>query len=174
MNLTINGPRSQKLFGTNYNDTRYISIIKDIISFFTTNNCYEKVFIGMASGIDLLAGLAVINFNKTFKQNIKLICCIPGKNQTEKFTDKEKEIYDYILKNSNEIIQLSENVCSAKEFKERNQYMIDNSDELLSYWNGQKTHSGTYSAISYAYKKDKKITVVNPLNLNMRYDYRTC
>jgi len=45
----------------------------------------------------------------------------------------------------------------------RNKWIIDNSDELLAVWNGERK-GGTFSAINYAEKKPGyKIHVICPI-----------
>ena len=38
----------------------------------------------------------------------------------------------------------------------RNEYMVDNSDLVLAFWNGEES-GGTYYTLSYAKKKNKRV-----------------
>jgi uncharacterized phage-like protein YoqJ len=170
--ITICGPRAFKLFGTDYNKKNYINIVKDIFCFLLNNPEINTVYTGMASGIDLLVGLAVIKFNKEYNNKIKLIAAIPGKDQTKNMTQYEKNIYEKILFKASEVIQIEPHKnATAKILKKRSDTMIDKSDLVLAYWDGKKYKSGTYHTINYAYKKSIPIYIVNPFDLDVKYEY---
>lgn len=169
--ITISGLRSHKLFGKDYNDSKYIDLIKFMIIYLYGYPNIEKVNIGMATGIDLLFGIATIKFNNDSKRNIKLDCYIPGMNQTNSYNETEKKLYDYILQNANKVNILSEKECSPEILKKRSKIMVDNCDEVLAFWNDQKYKSGTYSTINYAWGKDIPVYIVNPFNTDLQYKY---
>lgn len=62
-NLTITGLRSHKLFGNNYDDKRYIPLLKTLLIYFITNDV-KRINIGMATGSDILAGMCADRINK--------------------------------------------------------------------------------------------------------------
>lgn len=173
--VAFTGPRSFKLYGTNPDHSNYVSLVYFIQDLILSSKVpVGEVYIGMASGLDIMAGLAVLNFNKQYKQDIKLFCCIPGKNQTDKFTDKEKRIYDYILSKvpEEQVLVLSQEDCTGKVLKARSRFMIDHADMLISFWDGYKFKSGSWSAINYAATKaNKPVYNVNPFNFDDRGYY---
>ena len=50
---------------------------------------------------------------------------------------------------------------SATNMQLRNEYMIDNSDVLIAIWTG-KRYGGTFNAIQYAIRKNKRIIWIDP------------
>lgn len=166
--MTITGMRSHKLFGReNYNDPRYISLIKEMIKYIHNHPEIRVVNNGMATGTDLLFALAVIKYNSSVQNRIILNCYIPGKNQTEKYSKKEKEIYSFILSKAHNIIQLTQKKCTPQILKERNKKMVqDGTNRVLSFWDYTDFRSGTYMTMNYARKKNITVYNINPKNLN--------
>jgi len=171
MILCINGLRSSKLFGEDYNQREYINIIGDIVLHLVNNPKIEEVIIGMRTGIDLLVGLAVIKFNKDFGKRIQLQCVIPCSNQTQYYHEDEIKIYNEILESADTVVIMTHKLCDPNVLKKCNRFIIDNSDELLSYWDGQKFKSNSFDMIRYAVSTCTLVNIINPFNLNMRYEY---
>ena len=108
--------------------------------------------------MDLLCAMAVITRKKrkkeTDKGEIRLIAALPFKNQAEKWSKKDKEIYEEILSYCDEIIFLSENYNKGC-YHIRNRYMVDNSDKLICYFDGSS--GGTKYTVEYAEEKGLEI-----------------
>lgn len=117
--------------------------------------CYS----GMALGIDMLFADAVLTVKDNFPERIKLICALPFRNQTKVWVSQDDISFYYsVLEYADEVI----NVTGEQDFKPyymqlRNEYMVDNSDVVLAYWNGSS--GGTANCVNYAKKKGKKIIV---------------
>jgi uncharacterized phage-like protein YoqJ len=121
----------------------------------------------------LIAAQVVLTYNRIFpKFSIWLTCIIPGRDRDKNFTDEEKELYQLIRDRADVIHTMTRGTTTQEIIHKSNMCMIDNTDQLLSYWNGHKSHSSVFSTINYADKLDKPITIVNPFNTAMRYDYR--
>lgn len=166
--LTVTGPRAYQLYGHDYDDPKYIELVKKGIQFLIDSNVIS-VNIGMDTGIDLLFGLSVIKYNRMMKSDedkVKMYCYIPGKNQTTLYTDAEKNIHRFILLHADEIINVSTEECDDKIIKQRNTEMILNSNTLLSFWDGSETQSNTKDNIDYAKKQKMTIYNINPLDLD--------
>lgn len=113
---------------------------------------YDTFLCGMADGFDLMAAEVVLDLKRT--KAIKLICVIP-------FDDgREKNLtYNSILENADEKVVLS-NKFSYDSYYKRNEYMVDNCDKLVCYYDGR--YGGTEYTVDYA--KRKGIKVVNVLD----------
>lgn len=160
--IAVTGPRSQFLYGPDPNHKGYLSMVTQLIDLLVyLPYQVDKLYNGMATGLDMMMALAVINFNAAYNQDIKLICCIPGLNQTRYFSNEELRVYRYILSKipDEQIIYVSNKSCDPRVLKKRNQFMIDRADELLSFWDFERYRSGTYSAMCYA--KKRKVPVLN-------------
>ncbi|MBQ5320650.1 MAG: DUF1273 family protein [Oscillospiraceae bacterium] len=122
------------------------------------NEGYLTFYQGGCIGFDLLCAMAVITRKKrkkeTDKGEIRLIAALPFKNQAEKWSKKDKEIYEEILSYCDEIIFLSENYNKGC-YHIRNRYMVDNSDKLICYFDGSS--GGTKYTVEYAEEKGLEI-----------------
>ncbi len=127
-----------------------------------------KTFItGMAAGIDLIAGEAVIRL-KTLHDDVRLICAIPNLSP-EEFTAEKRgyPIYHTLAEAADGIVYFYEEY-NIDQFHARNRFMVDNSSVVLAYMtNVQK--GGTYYTYKYAQKKDKRI-IKSDLN-RMKEDF---
>lgn len=120
----------------------------------------KTVFIsGMARGIDLYAAKIVLEL-KAKHPDIKLICCIPFKNQEKKYTAEEKYDYMIICDNADAVVYTSD-TYTADAFKKRNYFMVDNSSKLIGVVAEYK--SGTGQTIRYAKKKGLECRIIDLL-----------
>lgn len=122
----------------------------------TELECYS----GMALGIDMLFADAVLTLQQEFPDLIKLHCAIPFENQTGNWvSESDIEMYNLIKDFADEVTTLEGIV--TKDFylplQKRNEFMVDNSDFVLAFWNGTK--GGTGNCVKYAEKKGKKVVV---------------
>ena len=112
---------------------------------------------GMAMGFDIIAAENVILAKKACKNaSIKLICAIPFIEQSETFSKEWKKRYDKILSAADDIILTSDTYYKGC-YEKRNQYMVDNSDYVITWFDGKP--SGTKNTIEYAKKIGR--TVIN-------------
>ncbi len=117
-----------------------------------------KTFIsGMAMGFDIIAANAVLTLRQAGK-NVKLVCAVPFKGQEEKFPFAWKKRYAEILAEADEVVILSPSYYHAC-FMDRNKYMVDRSDFILTFYDGQS--GGTKNTVIYAEKCGR--TVINIL-----------
>lgn len=82
--------------------------------------------------------------------------------------------YIYMMENSDEIIYVDEVINKVRSVRVgqyhvakmtvRNEYMVDNSDYGLAFYNGKKS-GGTYSCVSYAEKIGRTMYYIGPNNL---------
>lgn len=118
-------------------------------------NCYltetkPDVFItGMASGFDLWAA------QEAMLHNIEVWAAKPWAGH--KHRAGEKRLYDTILAYASRVINVNEAVGypGPYVYHVRNQWMVDNADSVVAYWNGESS-GGTYACMSYAINAAKK------------------
>ena len=167
--LAVTGHRPNKLYGYNRNNLRYDAlyrIMKDeIIEVYNTDNEMECIT-GMALGADTIFAMAVLEL-KSLGYNIRLVCAIPFKGQENRWKPQDINVYNYILKHSDEVVYVSTGGYAVYKLQKRNKYIIDRlsgpNDKLIAVWDG--SHSGTGNCIEYAKSKNIKINYINPLNI---------
>ena len=110
---------------------------------------------GVARGFDLIAAKCVIELKE--KYAVKLIACIPCKGQEKCYSPEEKEDYNYVLKNSDEIKILSQNYYSGCMYA-RNRYIVNNADIVLAYLTEHR--GGTWYTVNYAVSSAKRLILL--------------
>ena len=135
-----------RILGKDFNDEKLEETIVDIIK-----KGYDTFLVGMAIGFDNKC----FNILKNLKrENIKIIACIPCKNQDKFFKNEDKERYQEYLKKVDKI------VCFGDEYVNgcmqiRNRYMVDNSSVLIAYLKYFK--GGALYTVNYAKKQGLEI-----------------
>ena len=152
------GYRPSKLpFLNNKDGEDFIEFENSIISVLTkliNENCIV-FYTGMAMGFDIIAAETVLLMKKIYKdKDIRLISVLPFENQNDSFDDEWKKRFDNIIKNCDEKIILSQNYYKGC-YQKRNKYMVDNSDFVITWFDGQK--GGTKNTLDYAAKKKRQI-----------------
>lgn len=112
----------------------------------------EGVFIfynGGAKGFDLLTGEIILRLKKKYTQ-IKLVLCIPCKEQEKYYSEEDKKRYQKLYKEADEKIVLFENYTRYCML-ERDKYMADRADVLFAY--KRKETGGTAYTVNYFVKK---------------------
>ena len=115
-------------------------------------NGYTRFLCGMAVGFDMKAAQAVIALKQSY--DIELVACLPCVNQSERFSAKNKLLYDEILACCDEVV-IMEREYTGGCMHMRDRYMVDNSDTLVCFL--RKNYGGTYYTVGYAQRAGKKI-----------------
>ena len=110
---------------------------------------------GGAIGFDTLAALTVLELRKKHPQ-IKLIMVLPCREQDEKWSERDKQVYAFILQNADKIVYTSEHYHSGC-MHERNRYLVDYSGHCIVYLTESK--GGTAYTVDYA--KQKGLEIIN-------------
>lgn len=110
-----------------------------------------KVISGMALHFDQALAQAAINLG------IPVIAAIPCLNQDKKWLRKVQEYYNELLSKCSQIVQVTNREYTPSCMQERNIWMIDNSDEILSCYNKQG-YGGTFNCLQYANTLGRKNT----------------
>ncbi len=122
--------------------------------------CYT-FYTGMAMGFDIIAAELVLLLKKAYKKaKIKLICVLPFKTQAAKYYPEWKQRYDKIIKEADEVICLAESYYPSV-YQVRNEYMVDTSDIVVTWFDGQS--GGTKNTLNYAAAKGKQIINVREI-----------
>lgn len=126
---------------------------------------YDTVYCGMAEGADRLCYEAVL-CNNLFKANIdkmQLHCVFP-------YAAASNRSSSAIRCDANDDIPFSDRITIISPkyrpgcFHQRNRFLVDNSDILLTVYDGSNK-GGTAYTIEYARKQGKPIIMINPYTL---------
>lgn len=115
---------------------------------------YKTFYCGMAEGFDLLAASAV-TVCKWKYNDIRLVAVVPFRNQSARYEPLDKIQYQILLNEADEVVILSESYYRGC-FHRRNDYMINNSDVIVAYWDGI-FKGGTFYTIKKAQQDNKQI-----------------
>lgn len=158
MIMCVTGHRPDKLYGYDISDIRYLFLKQNIKKILIDKKISEGIT-GMALGADTIFALSIIEL-KDEGYNIKLHCAIPCLKHTCKWNKESISMYNYILSRADKKIIVSNTNYNNFVMQKRNEYMVDNSDEILAIYNG--SYGGTKNCIDYAIKKNKIITYLKP------------
>ena len=110
---------------------------------------------GGALGFDTLVAKLIIDLKIKYPY-IKLVLILPCIEQTKWWKEEDKEIYKYIIDNSDEVLYTSKNYFRGCMFK-RNRMLVDESRFCICYLT--KNNGGTFYTVNYA--KEKGLIVYN-------------
>ena len=127
-------------------------LIRRGIDYAYSKGC-RRFLVGGAIGFDTAAAREVIRF-KISHGDLSFVLVLPCVNQSERWSHSQKEMYNYTLSQADEIIYVSEEYTSEC-MKERNRYLAENSDILLSYVYRQ--NSGAAQTVRMARGKCREI-----------------
>ncbi len=108
---------------------------------------------GGAMGFDTLAALKVLE-KKEQNPALFLELCLPCKDQTKGWNERNREAYDYILAHADKITYLHEDYTKGCML-ERNRYMVEGSTYCVGYCTAEK--GGTAYTMQYAKKKGLQV-----------------
>ena len=126
-------------------DKLYLSIVEKLKEFNP-----EHTISGMAIGFDQLFSVICIRLS------IPFIAAIPFKGQEKTWPNHIQKQYHKILDKAKEVVIVCDGDFSKEKFQIRNEWIVNNSDEMLAYWNGQ--NSGTGHAVRYASGISRRVT----------------
>ena len=153
--VSFTGYRPQKLpFNLNPNDADYLEFYNNLYNAIlevATDN--SNFYCGGAIGFDIIAGEIVLKI-KEKNPTINLIMVVPFFEQSNDYTPSWRERYKKLISAAKEVVYVEQQYVNGCYFK-RNRYLVDNSDILITYYNGQS--GGTKYTVNYAEKKKRKI-----------------
>lgn len=119
---------------------------------------------GMAWGFDILAGEAVTLLKKLRpRDNVKLIAVVPFLGQEKAWDNAWKKRYEKLLSAADRIVYIGREYTKWA-FHQRNRYMVDNSDTVITFFDGKS--GGTAATLRYATANNKKIVNLAAENEN--------
>ena len=121
---------------------------------------YNTFISGMAQGIDMWAAEVVLSKRET-NSDIFLIAAVPYNGVENKWGDKDKALYNHIIKNADKVEFLCEHYVPYC-FQLRNNWMVNHSTMVIAAYNNEE--GGTRNTIKYAISND--VSVYNILNKN--------
>ena len=130
----------------------YLDIVSQVKRLYSLG--YRYFLSGMAEGFDLLAAQVVADL-KTEYTDIRLIAVVPFHRQSDRYRPGNKPLYNRIMKTADETVILREDYCKGC-FHHRNDYLIDNSEIVLAYWDKQP-YGGTYYTVGKARMMNRNI-----------------
>lgn len=116
----------------------------------------RNFYCGMALGFDTLAVAAALSLQCELP-GMKIIAVVPFKGQADRWMEEDRELYEDIIANVDEVVVLSGHYSEGCLLR-RNDYMLEHSDGVIAYFDGHPK-GGTY----YTCKKAKAygLEVVN-------------
>lgn len=171
--VCFTGHRPSKLGGYDWNDKFNVKIrdnIKEVLETLLKhypNEQFHFIF-GGALGFDQFATQVALELKNEYKnRKITLEIAVPFKNQPNKWFNKEDiKRYNNQLKLTDKVTYVDklekykipgfkEGLYHPVKMQKRNEYMVDNSNIIIAYWDSSK--SGTGNCIRYAKKKNRKV-----------------
>lgn len=147
MKMTICGHRPPKLGGYSENPTKAwaMKAIDEVL----ISHQPSLVYTGMALGVDQwVAELCILN-------DIKFIAALPNKSMSNKWPPHAVEKYEQLLKKASNVHIVHDTTSYwPEQMQDRNIWMVDNSDMVVSIWDGSS--GGTANCIGYAKMIKKK------------------
>ena len=116
----------------------------------------QNFLCGMAVGFDLLAAEAVLKVKKELP-DIILTAVVPFRLQYERWTERDKLRYHFIISRADKVVVLSEHYYNGCLLR-RNDYMLSHCKGVIAYYDGTPK-GGTYYTVRKA--KQMKLPVLN-------------
>lgn len=127
--------------------------VKLVTSQLFTTLLATEVITGMALGFDqLVAELCV-------EMNIPFVAAIPCKDQEKLWTKGQQDYYHTLLAKAARSVMVDEGEYAPWKMMKRNQWIVDNSQHMVSYWNGSK-EGGTAHCLRYAKSQKRAVEFV--------------
>ena len=114
---------------------------------------YTTFISGMAQGIDMWAAEVVLS-KREKNPAIFLVCVSPYKGMENKWNEIDRQKYNSIIEQGDEIIYLCEHYTSYC-FHARNNWMVNHSSMVIAAYNNED--GGTKNTVQYALKNDVEV-----------------
>lgn len=179
VNICVSGHRPNKIYGYDIYNKKYNQLrdkYLEVLGYISDKyNGIEYLFNGMAIGWD------TITFEETYfaHDEISIIGCIPFYKQNNKWNKRDREIYEIMKGKSDGLVYVDtleaytikgtvEGEYDIRKMQKRNEYMVNNSEIIITCWNGEK-QGGTWQCIRYGLQSQwvKEIVNINPKTLEI-------
>lgn len=108
-----------------------------------------EIISGMALGWDQALAEAALRLD------IPLIAAVPFEGQESKWPRESQKRYNWILSKAHDVVIVSPGPYSPNKLHDRNEWMVDNCNLLLTLWDGSE--GGTKACINYAEWKGREM-----------------
>ena len=160
--IAVTGHRPHLMFGYDWkNDgnkalsARIASVLKETVEE-ARKQGYNKfrIVTGMALGSDQMFTAHALRMANTdeYKGKMTVEAAIPFEGQEKKWSEAGQKMYNVLVNACHEITVCSDGGYSAKAMQDRNEYMVDKANIVLSVYDG-KSNGGTKNCIDYAVAK---------------------
>lgn len=116
-------------------------------------NGYQYFGAGGALGFDTMAAQMVLSLKSEFP-NIKLILVLPCKNQTDRWRENDRAIYEEIKAQADKVVYITESYTSDCMMR-RNRHLVDYSSVCVCYLT--RKQGGTAYTVDYAHHKGVRV-----------------
>ena len=170
--ICFTGHRPNKLWG--YNDDRpeydqlfkvILKKIEEVIQDYPMDKEFTLIT-GMALGVDQLACAASFIIRSRMEKlgkTVTIEAAIPCRGQESKWPRKVQEKYYAMLQEVDKETYVHDGPYTFSCMNERNEYMVDHSDVVISIWDGSS--GGTGSCVHYARSQHKRIVNFDPRDI---------
>lgn len=110
---------------------------------------------GGALGFDTLAAQSVLRAKKKHPQ-VKLILVLPCRSQADRWSERDKAIYEDIKAHADKVVYVSEQYTRSCMFQ-RNRHLVDYSGTCIAYLT--EDNGGTAYTVGYA--RSKGLNIMN-------------
>ena len=155
MKIAVTGHRPNKVGGYNENNPLAAAIksnMRQILSLAKESDL--MVISGMALGIDQWWAEAAIELK------IPFIAAIPFMGMESKWPAVSQDRFYEIISYADSIVYVCDPGYEPWKMQKRNEWMVDNCDKLVAYWDGSP--GGTANCVQYARAKGRIIDIINP------------
>ncbi len=118
---------------------------------------YTRFITGMARGVDLWAGEAVLDLKASGRSDLELVAAVPYRNVADRWTSAWRNIYLRIISEADEVHYTSEKYYRFV-YISRDQWMVNNSSRVLAFYEG--IPGGTEYTINYAVSHGKEVVYI--------------
>lgn len=116
----------------------------------------EALISGFALGTDQIAVKAAL------ESKIGVIAAVPFIGQESIWNEESKREYKNLLDQASKVEVVSPGGYAGWKMHKRNQWIVDNCDQLIAVLDPNVRAGGTFLCAEYAANKDKKIHYINP------------
>ena len=127
-------------------------LIKKAIEYAYSRGCRD-FYAGGALGFDTMCEREVLLFRISHR-DVRLILLLPCKNQDEKWSDAERQRYEYTLSSADEVVYVSEDY-TPDCMKKRNRLLAESCDMMIAY--AGRIRSGAHQTVRFATELGREV-----------------
>ena len=119
-------------------------------------------YAGCQNGIDNLSAMIVLELATELSSTAYLHLVQPYEGMEKEFNQRQRQEFE-MIKAKAKSIQVLNQTKTSDCYRERNQYMVDQSDFLIAVLDKSHMASGTVMTINMAKRKSMEIQIIDPL-----------